>query len=127
MTTANISLPAQAGANRRVGAEDLKIGRKIGALPSWSAARPNQIWRGQQIQKHEKGTNRVSRRPTASYRRDARYPGDVLPRGVGVRERSDSGLVFMQTGGARCSSFARIRTPAKHEVRGGRAGGSATQ
>lgn len=95
---------------RRAGAEDIEIGRKIRALRlerglSQSSLADSIGLTFQQVQKYEKGTNRVSAGRLQRIAEMLNIPvtffyGDTGARAKRRETAPDSGLVFMQTRGA---------------------------
>ena len=94
---------------RRAGAEDVEIGRKIRALRLERGMSQSGLADGigltfQQVQKYEKGTNRVSAGRLRQIAEKLDIPVTFFYGGGGARtkrrEASDPGLAFMQTKGA---------------------------
>ena len=94
---------------RRAGAEDVEIGRKIRALRLERGLSQSNLGDGigltfQQVQKYEKGTNRVSAGRLQRIADMLNIPVTFFYGGVGSRakkrEVNDPALAFMQTRGA---------------------------
>ena len=94
---------------RRAGAEDVEIGRKIRALRLERGLSQSNLADGigltfQQVQKYEKGMNRVSAGRLQRIADMLNIPVTFFYGGLGARakrrETTDPGLAFMQTRGA---------------------------
>jgi transcriptional regulator with XRE-family HTH domain len=93
---------------RRAGAEDIEIGRKIRALRLERGLSQSGLADGidltfQQVQKYEKGINRVSAGRLARIADMLNTPVMVFYGGMGARPKNDrrnSSLAFVQTKGA---------------------------
>ncbi len=94
---------------RRAGSEDIEIGRKIRALRLERGLSQTGLAEGigltfQQVQKYEKGTNRVSAGRLQKIADMLDTPVMFFYGGMGVRARKrdarDTGLAFLQTKGA---------------------------
>ncbi len=95
---------------RRAGAEDVEIGRKIRALRLQRGLSQSSLADGigltfQQVQKYEKGTNRVSAGRLQKIADMLNIPVTFFYGGMGVqakqrRETSSPALAFLQTKGA---------------------------
>jgi len=94
---------------RRAGAEDVEIGRKIRALRLERGLSQSNLGEGigltfQQVQKYEKGTNRVSAGRLQRIADMLNIPVTFFYGGTGSRakkrEANDPALAFMQTRGA---------------------------
>ena len=94
---------------RRAGAEDLEIGRKIRALRLERGLSQSGLADGigltfQQVQKYEKGANRVSAGRLQQIADMLHVPVTFFYSGMGARpkksEAQPSGLAFLQTKGA---------------------------
>jgi transcriptional regulator with XRE-family HTH domain len=93
---------------RRAGAEDIEIGRKIRALRLERGLSQSGLADGidltfQQVQKYEKGTNRVSAGRLARIADMLNTPVMFFYAGMGAKPRKDqrnSGLALVQTKGA---------------------------
>jgi transcriptional regulator with XRE-family HTH domain len=94
---------------RRAGAEDVEIGRKIRALRLQRGLSQSGLADGigltfQQVQKYEKGTNRVSAGRLQKIADMLNIPVTFFYAGMGVqgkkRDPSATGLAFLQTKGA---------------------------
>src|SRR6185503_20465303 len=94
---------------RRAGAEDVEIGRKIRALRLQRGLSQSGLAEGigltfQQVQKYEKGTNRVSAGRLQRIADMLNTPVMFFYGGMGAKakkkDQRDSGLVFLQTKGA---------------------------
>ena len=94
---------------RRAGAEDVEIGRKIRALRLERGLSQSGLAAGigltfQQVQKYEKGANRVSAGRLQQIADLLNVPVTFFYGGMGVRakksEAAPSGLTFLQTKGA---------------------------
>src|SRR5882672_4794998 len=101
--------PPNSVKKRRAGAEDLEIGRKIRALRLERGLSQSNLADGigltfQQVQKYEKGTNRVSAGRLQRIADILNIPVTFFFTGMGTRAKkrdaSDTGLAFMQTKGA---------------------------
>src|SRR3954447_15809610 len=93
---------------RRAGAEDLEIGRKIRALRLERGLSQSDLAGGidltfQQVQKYEKGTNRVSAGRLQRIADRLNVPVMFFYGGMGAKakkkDQRDSGLAFVQTKG----------------------------
>jgi len=93
---------------RRAGAQDVEIGRKIRALRLERGLSQSGLAEGigltfQQVQKYEKGANRVSAGRLQQIADMLNVPVTFFFGGMGTRAKKDappSGLAFMQTKGA---------------------------
>jgi len=94
---------------RRAGAEDVEIGRKIRALRLERGLSQSGLAEGigltfQQVQKYEKGANRVSAGRLQQIANLLNVPVTFFYSGMGVRAKKTdaipSGLAFLQTKGA---------------------------
>jgi len=95
---------------RRAGAEDVEIGRKIRALRLERGLSQSGLAEGigltfQQVQKYEKGTNRVSAGRLQQISEQLNVPVTFFYSGTGARGKKDgpppsSSLAFLQTKGA---------------------------
>jgi transcriptional regulator with XRE-family HTH domain len=93
---------------RRAGAEDVEIGRKIRALRLQRGMSQSQLAEAigltfQQVQKYEKGANRVSAGRLQQIADVLGVPVTFFYSGMGARGKKDprpSGLAFIQTKGA---------------------------
>jgi transcriptional regulator with XRE-family HTH domain len=93
---------------RRAGAEDVEIGRKIRALRLERGLSQSGLAEGigltfQQVQKYEKGANRVSAGRLQQISDMLNVPVMFFYGGMGARAKKDpqpSGLAFLQTKGA---------------------------
>jgi transcriptional regulator with XRE-family HTH domain len=94
---------------RRAGSEDVEIGRKIRALRLQRGLSQTSLAEGigltfQQVQKYEKGTNRVSAGRLQKIADMLDTPVTFFYRGTGMagkkRERQSDGLAYLQTKGA---------------------------
>jgi transcriptional regulator with XRE-family HTH domain len=101
--------PSRATRKRRAGAEDLEIGRKIRALRLQRGLSQSSLAEGigltfQQVQKYEKGTNRVSAGRLQRIADLLDTPITFFYRGAGAPTRKsetrNSGLALIQTKGA---------------------------
>ena len=104
-----INLREAAIRKRRAGAEDIEIGRKIRALRLERGLSQSDLADGigltfQQVQKYEKGTNRVSAGRLHKIAELLNTPVMFFYGGMGMRAKKrdagDSDLSFMQTRGA---------------------------
>jgi transcriptional regulator with XRE-family HTH domain len=106
----NSSKPREAGVRkRRAGAEDVEIGRKIRALRLERGLSQSGLAGGigltfQQVQKYEKGTNRVSAGRLQKIADMLNTPVIFFYGGMGMQTKKrvtrDSGLALIQTKGA---------------------------
>ena len=94
---------------RRAGAEDVEIGRKLRALRLQRGLSQTSLADGigltfQQVQKYEKGTNRVSAGRLQKIADLLSIPVTFFYRGMGARQKrrgmADPALGFLQTKGA---------------------------
>ena len=100
--------PSHPSRKRRAGVEDVEIGRKIRALRLERGLSQSGLADGidltfQQVQKYEKGTNRVSAGPLARIADRLNTPVMFFYGGMGAKPRNDqrdSSLAFVQTKGA---------------------------
>jgi len=101
--------PPGSGRKRRAGPEDVEIGRKIRALRLQRGLSQSDLARGigltfQQIQKYEKGTNRVSAGRLQQIADFLGVPITFFYRGMGERtkanETRNAGIALIQTKGA---------------------------
>ncbi|MEJ0074296.1 MAG: helix-turn-helix transcriptional regulator [Alphaproteobacteria bacterium] len=101
--------PTQFGRKRRAGAEDIEIGRKIRALRLQRGLSQSGLAEGigltfQQVQKYEKGANRVSAGRLQRIADLLRVPITFFYSGMGERtkkhEDESTGFALMQTKGA---------------------------
>jgi len=101
--------PSSPGKKRRAGPEDMEIGRKIRALRLERGLSQSSLAEGigltfQQVQKYEKGTNRVSAGRLQRIAELLNVPITFFYGGMGVRtKKSDAhsaGLALVQTKGA---------------------------
>jgi transcriptional regulator with XRE-family HTH domain len=101
--------PPGSGKKRRAGAEDIEIGRKIRALRLQRGLSQSDLARGigltfQQVQKYEKGTNRVSAGRLHNIADLLEVQITFFYRGMGVRtkanETRNAGIALIQTKGA---------------------------
>ena len=125
------------GRKRRAGAEDVEIGRKIRALRLERGLSQSGLADGidltfQQVQKYEKGTNRVSAGRLQRIADLLNTPVMFFYGGMGAKQtkkdRRNSGLALVQTKGAirLLRAYGEIGSRAD-EVRAGRAGGVLAQ
>ncbi|MEA2875530.1 MAG: hypothetical protein QOF14_726 [Hyphomicrobiales bacterium] len=102
-------VPSHSTRKRRAGAEDIEIGRKIRALRLERGLSQSGLADGidltfQQVQKYEKGTNRVSAGRLQRIADMLNTPVTFFYAGMGAKtktsDRRDSGLDLIQTKGA---------------------------
>jgi transcriptional regulator with XRE-family HTH domain len=118
-----VSASSRATRKRRAGAEDVEIGRKIRALRLQRGLSQTGLADGigltfQQVQKYEKGTNRVSAGRLQRIADTLDTPVTFFYRGTGVstkkNESRDTALALIQTKGAmrllRCYADISSRT-----------------
>ena len=101
--------PSNPARKRRAGAEDVEIGRKIRALRLERGLSQSSLADGidltfQQVQKYEKGTNRVSAGRLQRIADMLNVPVIFFYGGMGshvkTKDQRNSGLAFIQTKGA---------------------------
>jgi transcriptional regulator with XRE-family HTH domain len=101
--------PPGSGRKRRAGPEDVEIGRKIRALRLQRGLSQSDLARGigltfQQVQKYEKGTNRVSAGRLQQIADFLGVPITFFYRGMGkhtkANETRNAGIALIQTKGA---------------------------
>jgi transcriptional regulator with XRE-family HTH domain len=113
--------PSHPNRKRRAGAEDVEIGRKIRALRLERGLSQSGLAEGigltfQQVQKYEKGANRVSAGRLQRIADLLSVPITFFYSGMGVRTKKDdaqsTGLALVQTKGAQrlLRSYADIPT-----------------
>jgi transcriptional regulator with XRE-family HTH domain len=101
--------PSHPGRKRRAGPEDIEIGRKIRALRLQRGLSQSGLAEGigltfQQVQKYEKGTNRVSAGRLQRIAQLLNVPVTFFYGGMGVRTKKhdagNAGIALVQTKGA---------------------------